>query len=608
MAWLGTWKYRQKITIDSTKIGSDLTHFPLTIILDSVNHPEIFSELGSTESLKLAITKDDGATQLYGEIEYWDANSIVIHASKSDLVISSSIDTELYLYFDSAQVDNSTYIGSYSSVVGQNVWNPNYKLVSHMGSSLTDSTSNGNNGTPTGTTLVSGNVGNAREFNGTSDLITIPHSVDLNIDVTESFMINVIFMSKETETTGNGKILNKRVIGDSTYYTIQTTSRINTGIEFNALSLTDTSLNVKNDGIFHLATLIGDRNVNTLKLFVDGTQKASVALSGSITNTSALYIGNLPGAEYFTGIIDELRVMKSTSPIDESWVTSEYESAYNNLLTFGTVEDSNSPPINITPPTVSGDKYTGFYVTPVFGTWNDIDGTITSVIRTWLIDSIPIAQNPDDGDLLLSQDWLNSTLVLREEAFDNLGASTIQDSIEYVITEPNQFRVWTTPIYDRTQNDVNLLKSLSEQIKLVGWDNATQDQRDQWLQISVGITKGALNALDLNRIDANILFLVDYLNDDYGLIADVDESNPYWTVSHIPLLSNLNRIRDNLQELIEASYTPIGLPTIAYSVNPNWEDINDIEETLQLLKTLLDRIPLGYKYCGSFNCGQTSAL
>ena len=99
MAWLGTWKYRQKITVDHTKIGSDLTHFPLTIQINSTDNSEIFTEL-STSSQKIAITKTDGSTQLYAEVEYWDSTKAVIHASKSDMVLSSTVDTELYIYFD----------------------------------------------------------------------------------------------------------------------------------------------------------------------------------------------------------------------------------------------------------------------------------------------------------------------------------------------------------------------------------------------------------------------------------------------------------------------------------------------------------------------------
>lgn len=63
---------------------------------------------------KIAITKSDKVTQIYGEIEYWDSanEKAVIWVSKHDLVLSSSEDTELYFYYDSNQSNNNYYIGN----------------------------------------------------------------------------------------------------------------------------------------------------------------------------------------------------------------------------------------------------------------------------------------------------------------------------------------------------------------------------------------------------------------------------------------------------------------------------------------------------------------
>ena len=105
MAWLGDWAKRRKITVDKSKIDANLTHFAVPVFLGTsvgiggVDVSSIFDEVGAN-SKKIAITKSDGTTQIYGEIEQWDSGSeeAVIWISKSDLVLSSATDTELYIY------------------------------------------------------------------------------------------------------------------------------------------------------------------------------------------------------------------------------------------------------------------------------------------------------------------------------------------------------------------------------------------------------------------------------------------------------------------------------------------------------------------------------
>ena len=78
--WLGGgWRYRVEITVSNTNIDNDVTHFPLLLTLgasvgtgtDDVSF--IFDELASDANRKkIAVTKSDGTTQIYCEIEKWD--------------------------------------------------------------------------------------------------------------------------------------------------------------------------------------------------------------------------------------------------------------------------------------------------------------------------------------------------------------------------------------------------------------------------------------------------------------------------------------------------------------------------------------------------------
>lgn len=163
---------------------------------------------------------------------------------------------------------------------------------------------------------------------------------------------------------------------------------------------------------------------------------------------------------------------------------------------------------------------------------------------------------------------------------------------------------WITPIYDRTQQDVDSLKQLASNIKAVGWDNATLSQKTAWLNVSSGITKGALNAIDLNRIQGNTTFLRDLLSDDYGIRLVIDESNPIWTVTMTPFQSNIDRIRSNVIKIVENSYKYPDTPDVEYNHPVTWDDVNDIERNLADLYEILLEIAKYWIHCGQFNCGQ----
>ena len=153
MAWLSGWDKRIKITVSNTNIDSDVTHFPLLLTLGasvgtgSDDVTAIFDELTSDDNRKkIAVTEDDGESEIYVEIEKWDdANeTAVLWVSEENLVFSSSGETELYIYYDVDHADNDTYVGDSGSRT--EVWDSNFKMVHHLVgaayTNLDDSTSN----------------------------------------------------------------------------------------------------------------------------------------------------------------------------------------------------------------------------------------------------------------------------------------------------------------------------------------------------------------------------------------------------------------------------------------------------------------------------------
>lgn len=201
MSWLGTWANRIELTIDNTKVDTaNLTDFPVMVKLSTasgigdVDVSAVFDELTSDANRKkIAVTSSDGTTQLYCEIEKWDdANETAwLHVKVPSVAYDA--DTVLYLYYDSAQADNTTYVGDTTDAVTHNVWDANFAAVYHMAQdpngdvtdAIKDSTSNGNDGTPHGTMatadLVDGKVGKAIEFDGSDDGINFGNDSSLDI-------------------------------------------------------------------------------------------------------------------------------------------------------------------------------------------------------------------------------------------------------------------------------------------------------------------------------------------------------------------------------------------------------------------------------------------
>ena len=195
MAWLSGWDKRLEITVSNTNIDSDLTHFATLLKLSTSSGTGskdiscVFDELtADANRFKIAVTKSDGTTEIYAEIEKWDdANEIAwLWASKSDLVLSASGTTTLYLYYDVDHADNTTYIADIGART--EVWRTAARGVFHMAdlttSTIEDSTSNSNDGTKKGAgepaVITTGQIANAQDFDGANDYINLLSPADFS--------------------------------------------------------------------------------------------------------------------------------------------------------------------------------------------------------------------------------------------------------------------------------------------------------------------------------------------------------------------------------------------------------------------------------------------
>jgi hypothetical protein len=118
--------------------------------------------------------------------------------------------------------------------------------------------------------------------------------------------------------------------------------------------------------------------------------------------------------------------------------------------------------------------------------------------------------------------------------------------------------------------------------------------------------KGYFNIEVINRIESNCEYLEEQLN-SYGYTISIITKTD-WETSDFPYLTEINRIRDNVNALLEAYYTQDDSPDITYWNSLNWEDANSLEENLKNIYDLLELMAENFKYAGTFYAGQEVIL
>lgn len=141
---------------------------------------------------------------------------------------------------------------------------------------------------------------------------------------------------------------------------------------------------------------------------------------------------------------------------------------------------------------------------------------------------------------------------------------------------------WISPIYDRTQADVDYAIS---QIK--SGNNASE-------------YKGCFNVTDITRIENNSRYIADRLN---VLKYTNSITTKTWSMYGLPNITDVNRLINNVSALITAYYKPADAPSLP-STLLTYEQVNALEKNLYMIKHLLDEEENEFRHCGTFNCGE----
>lgn len=176
---------------------------------------------------------------------------------------------------------------------------------------VNDASSNGNNGTAIGTTVVSGKFMQTRSFNGISDRVTVPSSVDLNVSpfLTLEAWIKPTgfsagpntFLRKNGPNSQNGYLMHFKNNGTAFDFGINTKFGLGT----------DTPVDPSYflDGRWH--HVAGTYDGSIARVYFDGVLMDQDAFNETIgtNSTDPVSIGaNDIYGEYFQGLIDEIRI------------------------------------------------------------------------------------------------------------------------------------------------------------------------------------------------------------------------------------------------------------------------------------------------------------
>ena len=342
---LAGWAKRVKLIIDQNDIDAALSNFPILVYLSTSSGRNgddvscIFDELTSDGNRKkIAVTTSDEETECYVEIEKWDDANEQAWLWVKVPSVASDADTELYLYYDSTHADNDTYVGDPSDAVVHNVWDSNFKLVSHMRdgadtSHIYDSTSNDNDGTkrdaaePAITT--SGKISDAQDFDGANDYIGLAR----NFMATPTDLTMEVWF--KTAMAGAGVLVDVEgayvmIVG---WKTVGKIAAIADGSSANYVES-----GVVNDDGWHHVVLVNDGSLSTLYIDGGSVDTAAETLYDIDTLARVSAIGAIWGApgNWFNGLLDEVRI--SSTDRSAAWIKASYESERDDLLDFGSEE------------------------------------------------------------------------------------------------------------------------------------------------------------------------------------------------------------------------------------------------------------------------------
>ncbi len=328
-----TFGNRKQFILDSDNIPSNLTDFPFLFVLYDKDLPTK-SQVDGDDILFLS----EDNIKLDHEIEKFNPTFNATHALLVTWIripfLSATSDTSICMYY------NNPTIGSQENPTG--VWNENYVGIWHMGSDISESSSRGLNGTNQGTLNDSGQIGNARRFDGIDDYINLglwdpgvgtgDYSISAWVKLDSAFNTTSpeslpIFGHYNTSTYNMAFTFAGT---DNNHATGTIYSKVEGYGPENSFEYVDGSTNSWDGSTWIYVTATTIQSTTTGLIYKDGISEGSMSADGEGTfgtygryKIGSTYLEQTFENEFFQGIIDELRISRVI--LSSDWILTEYQ-------------------------------------------------------------------------------------------------------------------------------------------------------------------------------------------------------------------------------------------------------------------------------------------
>ncbi len=299
--WLSDWDQRVKLTIDNTDIDAALSNFPILVYLSASSGRNsddvsfVFDELTSDDNRKkIAITRADGITECYVEIEKWDDANEQAWLWVKVLSVASGADTDLYLYYDITQADNDTYVGDTNDVVAENVWGDGY-FITHFkddpnNTHIRDSSSYSSDGDKRAANQPIEAAGDktayAQDFNSANpDYIEIPAD-QTQLDFTSEDFSLIMRFKLDTLLTTQMLFTRGAFNADGWYFFVDSSSRLffRTN-QLDAGQTTRSNASISSTSVYYTAGF--SRSGEEALIYIDGVEDVNIPATHTNPTTSA---------------------------------------------------------------------------------------------------------------------------------------------------------------------------------------------------------------------------------------------------------------------------------------------------------------------------------
>lgn len=133
-----SWGYRVKVTVDHTKVGSDLTDFPVYVDLSEL--PAGFFSHVRSDGGDIRVTEYDGTTEVSREVVSIDTTDDSGELYFMAPSLSSTEDTGFYIYYGNAAASDYATTDTYGRDA---VWSNGYAAVYHLQESAATAVASG---------------------------------------------------------------------------------------------------------------------------------------------------------------------------------------------------------------------------------------------------------------------------------------------------------------------------------------------------------------------------------------------------------------------------------------------------------------------------------